>query len=68
MIDAVRRHLLGYALSAAIGLAVLRFFMPGVVDFVIDLATVGLVWVAVRLGQTPASRAPASEKHWSEGW
>ncbi len=60
MLEAVRKHLLGYALSAAIGLAVLRFFMPGAVDFIIDMVTVGLVWGAVRLGQMKPEEQDAS--------
>ncbi|WP_347139460.1 hypothetical protein [Paracoccus sp. SSK6] len=49
--DAIRRHILGYATSAAITLAALRLITPNIVDLMIDGLSVGLVWAAVRLAR-----------------
>ncbi len=59
MIEIIRRHLLGYALSAAVALAVLRLLVPDLVDFFIDLITIGLVWLVVELGRRAPEPVPA---------
>lgn len=52
MLDWARRHVLAWTTSAAVTLAALRFVTPSFVDFMIDLLTVALVWVAAKLART----------------
>lgn len=49
--DFVRRHVLAWTTSAALTMAALRFVTPSFVDFIFDLLTVGLVYVAAKLAR-----------------
>ena len=49
--DIIRRHVLAWTTSAALTLAAVRFVTPGFVDLIIDLLTVGLVYLAAKLAR-----------------
>lgn len=51
MLDWLRAHVLAWTTSAALTLAAARFFTPSFMDMVIDLLTVGLVWVAAKMAK-----------------
>ena len=47
----LRAHALQWTTSAALTLAGLRFVTPSMVDFLIDVLTVGLVYLAAKLAK-----------------
>lgn len=47
----LRAHVLAWTTSAALTLAGLRLVTPSFVDFLIDLLTVGLVFIAAKLAK-----------------
>ncbi len=49
--EALRRHVLAWTTSAALTLAALRIVTPSFVDVIIDLLTVGLVYLAAKLSR-----------------
>lgn len=49
--ELLRKHVLAWTTSAALTLAGLRFVTPAMVDILIDLLTVGLVYLAARLAK-----------------
>lgn len=45
----LRRHSTGTALSVTAALIGVKTILPGIFDFVIDLAVLGIVWVVAQL-------------------
>lgn len=49
--DWLRQHALAWTTSAAASMVALRMVTPSFVDFVFDILTVALVWLAAKLAK-----------------
>jgi hypothetical protein len=52
MLDKLRQHVLAWTTSAALTLTGFQIFAPAMVDWILDFAVVGLVFVAAKLAGT----------------
>lgn len=47
--DWAKAHVLAWTTSAAVTLGMVRMFTPNFMDFIIDILTICLVWIAAKL-------------------